>query len=225
MFKDPLPKTGFLANASEELVRLLDALASEETLSSGDVLFEQGDEGDALFVITRGQLEFSVLSMDGRKLALDVMKAGALFGEIALFDPGPRTATATALTESRVLRVKYADVLDAIHKTPHLAIDLIRLAGQRMRWMNSQLNDQVFLPLPTRLARKILHLLPDEAQADQPSLKLSQAELADFVGATREAVSKTLATWRRADVVEASRGGLTILDRTTLRAMAELDQI
>ena len=136
---NPLPKSGFLANASADLIALLESLATEVSLRSGDILFEHGDEGDALFAVVDGAIEFSILSADGRKLALDVMKAGALFGEISLFDPGARTATATALEPSRVRRIKNTDVQKAIRETPDLAIDLTRLAGQRMRWMNRQL--------------------------------------------------------------------------------------
>lgn len=219
-----LPKSGFLAQASEDLLRLLTGLATEIRLDDGQVLFEQGDEGDALFAIMSGALEFSVLSQDGRKLALDVMRAGALFGEIALFDPGVRTATVTALEPSTVRRVKNADVLSAIKQTPELGIDMISLAGQRMRWMNLQLNEQVFLPMPTRLARKILYLTMDESKT-LSTLSFSQAELAEFVGATREAVSKTLSQWKKSGVIAASRGGLQVLDRSALHVIADPDLI
>jgi len=224
MKNDALPKTGFLAHASEGLIRLLDSLAVEVELKEGEVLFEQGDVGDSLFAIISGTLEFSVLSREGRKLSLDVMRPGELFGEIALFDPGTRTATVTALEPSRVRGVKNPDVLRAIRETPELGIDMIQLAGERLRWMSSQLNEQVFLPMPARLARKILYLTVDPSEA-LSTLKLSQAELAEFVGATREAVSKTLSVWKRANVIESTRGGLHVLDRDALQVMADLHQI
>jgi CRP-like cAMP-binding protein len=221
----PLPETGFLSIASEELKRLLGGLATEITLRPGEVLFEQGDEGDALYAIIAGRLEISVLAQDGRKLGLDVMGPGALFGEIALFDPGVRTATVTALAETTLRRLRNGELLREVREEPELAADLIRLAGQRMRWMNLQLSEQVFLPVPTRLARKVLYLTPQEEAAGAPELALSQAELAEFVGATREAVSKTLSTWRGMQVIELSRGGLRILDRPALRVLAEFDRI
>ncbi|MEP2641540.1 Crp/Fnr family transcriptional regulator [Roseobacter sp.] len=218
------PKTGFLAHASKDLSDLMLSVATKVTLAQGDVLFEQGDVGDTLYAIVSGSLEFSVLSREGRKLSLDVMRTGALFGEIALFDPGTRTATATAL-EPVVLRgVKNADMLQAIRNAPELAIDMIQLAGGRMRWMNRQLNEQVFLPMPARLARKILYLTEDGSK-HLAVLPLSQSELAEFVGATREAVSKTLSRWKRAGVIEGSRGGVRVLDRHALQAMADLQQI
>ena len=214
---------GFLSTASAALIDILEGLSTEIRMTRGQVLFEAGDPGDALFAVTEGALEISVYSEDGRKLTLDIMRAGSILGEITLFDPGPRTATATALEPTVLRRVRHCDVLSEITKTPELAIDLIHLAGKRMRYMNRQLNEQVFLPVPLRLARKILYL----TQSDDPDLvkdvrlRLSQAELAEFVGATREAVSKTLSSWKKDGVVAASRGGLTVLDRPALELIAD----
>ncbi|CUH46244.1 Crp/Fnr family transcriptional regulator [Ruegeria atlantica] len=219
-----LPNSGFLSEASDRLRAMLSALATEISLDQGQVLFEQGDEGDALYVISEGTLEVSFLAMSGRKLSLTLMKPGEVFGEIALFDSGPRTATIAAAEPSSVLRVRRRDVMDQIRQHPDLAVDMIRLAGLRMRWMGSQLNEQVFLPMPIRLARKLLHL---SALQDDPAMRitLSQSELAEFVGATREAVFKTISTWKRDNVVEASRGGLMIQDFNALKELAESDLI
>ncbi len=224
MIRSPLPKTGFLAAASDDLRDMLDGLATDVTLSKGDVLFEMGDDGDSLCAIISGSVEFSVLSREGRKLSLDVMWAGALFGEIALFDPGPRTATATALERTQLRIVRNADVLRAVRHTPDLAVDLIQLAGERLRWMSTQLNEQVFLPLPARLARKILHLTVPNAE-EKADLPLSQSDLANFVGATREAVSKTISTWKNDGVIDASRGGLRVLNRDALQKISDFQRI
>lgn len=224
MTRSPLPRTGFLASASDDLRDMLDALSSDVALAKGEVLFEKGDEGDALYAIISGSIECSVLSREGRKLSLDVMLAGALFGEIALFDPGPRTATATALEPTQLRVVRNADVLQAVRAAPDLAVDMIQLAGERLRWMSRQLNEQVFLPLPARLARKILHLTMLNAE-EKAELPLSQAELADFVGATREAVSKTMSSWKSARVIDASRGGLRVLNRDALQKISDFHLI
>lgn len=220
MTHNKIPDSGFLSGASDALRSMLGSISTERTLDKGEALFEQGDDAQELYALISGSMEVSVLAQDGRKLALNVMHAGALFGEIALFDPGERTATVIAMEPCTVRRIVYSDVLREIRREPELAIDLISLAGQRMRWMNRQLNEQVFLPVPSRLARKVLHLAPRNGE-----LSLSQADLAEFVGATREAVSKTLATWKKLDVIEVSRGGMRVLDRSALQALAELDQI
>ena len=219
-----LSDSGFLADASPRLKQMLAAQATEIGLERGAALFKQGDPGDALYAVLAGAMEISILSLDGRKLSLDLVGPGAVFGEIALFDPGPRTATVTAVEPSRVLRVLSADVMAELHQHPELAIDMVRLAGQRMRWMGGQLNEQVFLPVPTRLARKLLHLAPQH-DAGGATVRLSQAELAEYVGATREAISKTLATWKRLGVIDVGRGTLAIRDPNALRALADPDQI
>ena len=103
-----LPNRGFLSGASERLLEILDSEAREVLLQAGDILFDQGDDGDALYAIVSGAVEFSTLSSAVRKLSLDIMRAGAVFGEIALFDPGPRTAAATALEPSRLRRLRIA---------------------------------------------------------------------------------------------------------------------
>lgn len=218
-----LPHSGFLAEASPRLRQMLAAQASEVRLARGEVLFKQGDTGDALYAVIDGAMEVSILSFDGRKLSLDLLAPGAVFGEIALFDPGTRTATVTATEPARLLRVLSADVLRELHAHPELAIDMIRLAGQRMRWMGRQLKEQVFLPVPTRVARKLLHLAPRQG-AQTGAVRLSQAELAEYVGATREAVSKTLAVWKRQGIVDVTRGHVSIRDFPTLETLADPDQ-
>jgi len=219
--KVEIGEMGFLAGASPGLKDLIKALATPTDLKAGEVLFEQDAPGETLYALISGRLEVSVLSIDGRKLGLNILHSGALFGEIALFDPGPRTATVMALEPTRVWGVKNADVLAALRESPDLHIDMIKLAGKRMRWMGSQLSDQVFLSMPARLARKILHLTSENPGSSE-TLRMSQTDLAEFVGASREAVSKTLAIWKRDGSIELNRGGLSVLDRSSLREIAEI---
>lgn len=220
-----LPQAGFLKNASPALRRTLEALASDVRLNRGQILFERGDDGDALFAVIDGSLEISVHSEDGRKLALAKMSKGDLLGEIALFDPGPRTASAMATEPTHLLKIRNGDVIAAVRSNPELGIDLIRLAGERLRWMNLQIGEQAFLPIAARLARKILYLLDESDGVEHDVLPMSQANLAEFVGATREAVSKTLSEWKKEAVVDVSRGTVRILDRETLSRIADLDLI
>lgn len=219
-----LPDAGFLLDASPELRDLLNRMSARITLKDGETLFEQGDDGDSLYAVSEGAIELSVLSREGRKLSLDMLRPGTVFGEIALFDPSARTATAIAVGPAALLRVTNADLLHELRRKPELAIDLVRVAGQRMRWMGRQLSEHVFLPMPSRLARKVLHLTAH--QADGPKhLKMSQAEIAEYVGATREAVSKTLSVWKTQGVIQITRGGISIIDPATLQAMADLDEL
>ena len=185
-----------------------------------EILYEQGQVGDALYVIEAGAVEVSVMSREGRKLALDVFRVGDVFGEIALFDGGRRTATVTAMEPCTLRSVRRADLFAQVALQPDLASDLIRLAGQRLRSVSRQFHEQVFLPMPARLARKLLHLTRHGVTDGQ--LTLSQAELADFIGASREAVSKTLGRWRDEEIVAVGRSTITVRDRLALEAHAEI---
>lgn len=202
-----------------QLSRALEPFATPLALEAGDVLFAQGDAGDAMYVVERGALEVSVASRSGRKLALDVARAGALLGEIALFDQGPRTASVAALEDSRLACIRAADVYDGVMRDPALARDLLRFAGAQLRRFNLQLHEQVFLPLSVRLARKLLHLT-DRGDMSSKTLAMSQSDLAEFVGATRESVSKTLSQWRRDGIVDVNRSALVVRDRAALRLIA-----
>lgn len=188
-------------------------------LSPGEMLFGQGDDGDAFYIVETGEIEISVHAPDGRKLALDVMSAGEVFGEIALFG-GDRTATATALAESTVRRVRRADVISAIRDEPRLALDFIELLCVRLRSVSVRLEERAFLPLADRLAKCLLRLAEKVGEEDG-TVTVSQADLADFVGATREAVAKCLAGWRSAGWINLSRGSVRIVDRAALTEIGD----
>jgi CRP-like cAMP-binding protein len=216
-----LPRSGFFESASDRIMKAFDALATDQKLSPGDILCEQGEDGDTLYLIEEGTLEVSVLSSDGRKLFLDVMHAGDYVGEIALLDPGERTATLSARTAVRLLCISRADLEMATRDDPDLGLELARMAAKRLRWVSQQLHEQVFLPLPARLARKLMHLTAEAS----PILRMSQNELADFVGATREAVSKTLKHWEQDDVIQIGRQKVIVQDFDALRTLSNIDLI
>jgi CRP-like cAMP-binding protein len=217
------PLKDFLSDASPRLRDLLRRSSTLVELSDGQILFSQGDNGDALYGVRSGQIELSVLSSAGRKLTLDVLRSGTVFGEIALFDPGTRTATATAIGPTRVLRVRSRDLMPHIEASPALALDLVQVAGQRMRWMNRQLREHVFLPMPDRLALRLLHLT-EHGREGRRQVDMSQSDLAEFVGATREAVSKTLSGWKAKGLIEVGRGTVEILDPDALRGIVGAEE-
>lgn len=219
MLTTPLSDIGFLSSASPGLRNMVAELAVKTRLTSGQVLFEQGDQGDALYAVISGELEVSVTSSSGKKLGLDIMGPGELFGEIALFAPGPRTATITATTQTEVWGLRNADVLKALSAMPELYIDMIELAGMRLRWMSAQYHEQVFMDVTTRLARRLLHLSGDGKRP----VRMSHADLATFIGATRETISKTLSGWKRDGLIELGRSTVAVVDLDGLKKVAEND--
>ncbi len=218
----PLQGSRMFGDASPELRQAFERIMTRLRLAPGEVLFDQGDPGDTLYLLEEGLLEISVLSAEGRRLALNMLRSGDVFGEIALFDPGPRTATVTAIAACTLRQIRRSDLFEAIHARPELAIEMIRLAGSRLRWVSRQLEEQVFLSTASRLALKLLYLAGISPKGPD-TIVMSQADLADHIGATREIVSKTLAEWARSGWIEVGRGRVTLRDRDALENAANPD--
>ena len=212
------PRPSIISEATPALRAAIERAAVVVTLEPGTVLFSQGDAADALYILDEGEIEISVLSAGGRKLGLEIMTPGEIFGEIGLF-AGRRTASATAIGQARLRAVRRADLLAAIHTEPDLALQFIDLLCERLRIVSEKLEDRWFLPLPTRLARRLLHLAEKLGAADG-RIPVSQTDLADFAGATRESVARALAVWRDQGWVKLSRGAIRILNKEALEALA-----
>jgi CRP-like cAMP-binding protein len=204
------------------MMEVINRVANKVTLDEGAVLFRKGEEGDSFFILDDGEIEISVTSADGKKLSLEVLTSAEIFGEIGLF-AGRRTADATALRTSRLRRVRRSELLAAIRTEPDLALQMIDLLCARLRSVSEKLEERAFLPLPTRLARRFLHLSEKYSERGG-TIPMSQAELADFAGATREAVAKALAVWRARGWISLSRGAVHIEDRAALEILAASDE-
>lgn len=211
-------KAGFFLETSQELRRLFDKAFVSQNLKAGETLFEQDEHDDRLFVLDKGLLEVSVYSANGRKHALNLLRPESIFGEIAMFDPGPRTARIEAVEDCQLRYIRQAALIAEIAREPHLAAELLSLAGKRMRWMSRQMEEQVFLPPAPRLAAKVLYLAGDDNE-----IEMSQAQLADYVGVTREVVSKILSEWRREGIVQLSRGRINLCDAAALEKIKNVD--
>ena len=216
--REPGADRSILSAATQELRRLIENTAVRTSLVAGEVLFSQGEAGDSLYVVETGEIEISVHSLDGRKLALDLLRGGEVFGEIALFG-GQRTANATALSDSRLRRIRRADVLEALRHRPELALEFIDILCERLRALSLKLEERTFLPVPVRVASRLLYL-DGKLGGAGGEVPVSQADLADFVGATREAVAKTLAVWRARKWVTLARGSVRIVERSALEGVA-----
>lgn len=204
--------------ASPALRAAIERSATAVALAPATTLFSQGDAADTFYILDAGEIEISVLSPGGRKLTIERMTPGEVFGEIGLF-AGKRTATAAAVGAVKLRRVRRADLMAAIRIEPELALEFIEMLCDRLRTNVEMLEERSFQPLPTRLARRLLHLADKLGPVDG-AIPVSQADLADFAGATREAVAKTLALWRARGWVGLSRGVVRVADRAALEEIA-----
>ena len=127
-------------------------------LERGDILFREGDRGDRLYVIGEGKIKLGRTSVDGRENLLAVLGPGEMFGELSLFDPGARTATATAVAETQLIALGHDDLNEFLSGRPAVAATLLAALARRLRRTNEALADLVFTDVPGRVAKALLDL-------------------------------------------------------------------
>ena len=166
-------------------------------IPKGTILFAEGDGGDQLYVIAEGKLKLGTSSGDGRENLLSILGPGEMFGELSLFDPGPRTSTATAVTDAKLLSLGQEKLLPWLAENPKVALQLLARLAQRLRRTNEAVGDLVFSDVPGRVAKALIDLGERFGKKTEEGLfvhhDLTQEELAQLVGASRETVNKALA--------------------------------
>jgi CRP-like cAMP-binding protein len=213
-----LDATELFAALPEDVLEALRAKTTVQTIAKGDLLFSQGDSSHELFVVAEGRIAIATRSSDGRESMVAVLEAGALFGELGLFDDEPRSADARALTDSEVVALAYEDVRAVLQARPEFLWVIVRLLSRRLRATDEALADAVFLDVPARTAKRLLELAGTD---DEFQLPMTQEDLAGLVGASRERVNKALAMFTRLGWVEVTgRSRYHILDREALELRA-----
>ncbi len=184
-------------------------------LPAGASVFRRGDAGDGLYGVLQGRVTVSVESEEGKELILNMFGPGAFFGEIALLDGGGRTASASVREEAALLFIGRTAFLPFLESRPKVAARMIALLCERLRRTTQQMEDSIFLDVSARLARQTLALAGSTGR-----IAISQAELAQTLGVSREIVSRQLSLWRDAGFVALGRGRVDLLDRKAIDALA-----
>ncbi len=212
------------ASLDSEAASALRSSMTEQSTPRGTVIFSEGEIGDHMYVIVEGKVKLGHASPDGRESLMAVLGPGEIFGELSLFDPGPRTATATALTDARILALGNTSLHPWLAGRPEVAEALLAALARRLRRTNDALADLVFSDVPGRVAKALLDLADKFGEVTPEGLlvkhDLTQEELAQLVGASRETVNKALADfaqrgWLRVDQREVL---LLSIDRLARRA-------
>jgi CRP/FNR family transcriptional regulator, cyclic AMP receptor protein len=201
------------------------ALARKRTYRPQEVVVRQGDTGDGLFVIATGFLKVSVSGPTGSSTTLSIMGPHEMFGELSLLDGGPRSATVTAVTRADLLAIDRDPFLKLFKSRPSVAIALVELVARRLRRLSERSDDVSGLPVSSRLAKQLLQLGESHAFRVSPSrvrlaIRLSQRELGELIGTSRESVNKHLSRWKQRRIVDEENGFLVITDLERLRALA-----
>lgn len=209
-----LASTQLINELPSDVIDRLRGHADVRHFERNDVIFQQGDFAEELYVVQSGQVAIATQSPDGRESVVAILEPPSLFGELPLFDASPRMADARALQPTDIVAVRYEHVRTVLDERPQLLWGIVRLLAQRLRSVDEALADAVLLDVPGRTAKRLLELA---GEADDFSTSLTQEEMAALIGASRERVNKALATFQRLGWIETvERGHYRILNRPAL---------
>ena len=221
---DVLRRAPLFAALDDEGAAALQAGVTIVELSRAERLFEEGASGNQLYVILDGKIKLTRAAADGRENLLSVLGPGEMFGELSLFDPRPRTASAVAVTDSRLGALAHDDLRSWLTGRPDVALHLLQALAQRLRRANDVMADLVFTDVPGRVAKALLDLAGrfGESQPDglQVNHDLTQEELAQLVGASRETVNKALADFAARGWLQLSAKSVLLIDPDRLAKRA-----
>src|SRR5918998_3150725 len=204
----------------EELERIA-RVAVPRSFPKGVRVFHEGDHSDACYIVRSGDLRVTREHPDGRAIALATLGPGDIFGELAMLDGEARSASVESLTDCELLALPAADVRRLLAEAPETTVKLVVALTRRLREANERIARQSFQTVPSRVAGVLSQLIAEEAPLEARegvTIRMTQADLAQLAGTSRESVSRFLAVLDRAGVVRVGRGRVTIVEPRRLRA-------
>jgi CRP/FNR family cyclic AMP-dependent transcriptional regulator len=217
-----LPEGSLLAACEPEQLDDLLGRTKVEFAAKREILMHQGDPGDSAIILVTGTARVNMVSANGREIVLDYLGQGTVIGEIALLDGGERTATVTMIEDGSVMRLTRAEAEDFITSNPSVAMQMLREMARRLRQMNLTVeSDRAFSAGP-RLARYLQRLTDEEAVTQKLKINVSQSELGNFVGISRENINRQLSAWAESGLIELDQGKIRIVDCNALWEIAAI---
>ena len=199
------------------------AQARIRNFGAGDTIFLMGSPGDSMMAVLTGTIRISVPSPEGKEIVLAILQPGELLGEIALLDGKDRTADARAMAACSLAILDRRAVMAFLEKHPSGCLGLIEVLCGRLRKTDQQIAEIVFLDLAARLAKTLLRVATVAHGPSGTRVELSQRELGNIVGATRESINKCLREWQRNGIVRVEESEIVITKRLALQALADAD--
>jgi CRP/FNR family transcriptional regulator, cyclic AMP receptor protein len=219
-----LGRTELFRPLDERSRREVAAMATQTVFAKGQTIFVQDEPGDRMFVLAEGAVKLVVRSRHGEVVELVRHRPPAVFGEVALLDGGPRSASAEAIEPSLLVGIVRAKVIELLRSDSGVVDALLRSLGELVRRANRQTTDLVFLDLQGRVARKLLELAEAPGTSGGTVLDqraFTQTELAHMVGGVRQTVNLALRSLERRGLIRVSEGKIEILELDRLRRRAD----
>lgn len=212
-----LQQNSLFSDLPEDALREVAAFCRVRRFSDRQLIHARGDTPDGMFSVISGSIRATTSSDEGREALLAIMEAGAWFGESSLFDGLPRAYDAYAQGDCKLLFVPRAGIEGLLDRRPQIYRNIVRLLCQRIRLSLVLLETNALLPLEGRLANRLLLLAHAEDHSISPELRLSQEDLSQMLGMTRQSISRVLKLWENEGIIERHYRGLRILDFPALR--------
>ena len=217
-----LRKHPIFADLEPEAFDQLCRYAKHTTLKRGAALFAKGDPGLSLYAVISGSVKMSISSADGRSAILNIIGPGEIFGEIALLDGGVRSSDAIANTNCELFVIDRREFIPFVRSQPALAMKFIELLCGRLRRTSDQVEQIILQNLPGRLASALIRL--SEKHKLEPAgrtISITQQEISEMVGMTRESINKQLRAWAARSWVRLEHGAIVVLKDEQIRQLAE----
>jgi CRP-like cAMP-binding protein len=229
MVRDILARQVLFGGLPEEEIDHLAAASTTVLCPKGRTIFCVGDEGTGLYVVLSGRVRISLSDAEGRECVLAVVDSGQFFGELSLLDGRARSADATAIEDCRFLFIPRSVFLDRLSE-PHLASRILAELCSRLRATNSHVHTLSCLELPARLARLLLSFaesygMPSRSGGVRIGIRVSQKDMGEMVGGSRERVNRSLQAWSRQGILDRQDGHLVVRDLEALRGLAQVDLV
>ena len=216
---DVLKRVPLFADLSEaDLARFGEVTREREYPKNSVILFED-DPGDALYIVSTGQVKVVLIGEDGREVILSVLGDGDFFGEMSLIDDEPRSAHVIAMRDSHLLVLRRDDFQLQLEQHPKVALELLRVLVQRLRRADEKIGGLVLLDVNGRVAQLLLDLA-EESGGPKITRKLTHHTIAQMIGSSRETVSRAMRELVERGLIDVSRREITIKDHDALRALA-----
>jgi CRP/FNR family cyclic AMP-dependent transcriptional regulator len=221
---DVLRQAPLFSGLDDEAASALENSMTPLSLKRGEILFNEGDDGNQLYVVTDGKIKLGRTSPDGRENLLAILGPAQMFGELSFFDPGPRSATATAVTDVSLQSLGHESLRPVLDAHSDVAMALLNQLAGRLRRTNEVVGDLVFSDVPGRVAKALLDLASRFGRKADDGVHvnhdLTQEELAQLVGASRETVNKALADFASRSWLRLEPRSVVILDLERLQRRA-----
>jgi CRP/FNR family transcriptional regulator, cyclic AMP receptor protein len=219
---DVLRKHPIFSDLEPDAFDQLCRYAKPSTLKRGATIFSKGDAGNSLYAVISGTVKISTSSAEGRSAILNLIGTGEVFGEIALLDGRERTTDAIANSDCELFVIDRREFIPFVRSQPALAMKFIELLCERLRWTSEHVEQIILQDLPGRLASALIRLTEKHRQSPAArSISITQQEISEMVGTSRESINKQLRAWETRNWVRLEHGAIVVLDAVSLHALAE----